>query len=496
MRPRFYHTLIFRLGFAVFCLLAGFSLVQQYFATRAFRSALFEAEERQALVVAREFAAELDEHLSPKIDVNSLRALLLRFTSKHPGLIPFVVDLNGTIVQSAIDGLNLQPFISADLLNFGSGGALLPQFTNDPRFPTQKSAFVSHQIKLAGNSGFLVLLLDHSTVKPDDSRAELVSSTSRDFLISLGFALIASLLLAGAILGTLTGRLRRLSHALVGYKPGQDLGPTAASAAAGRDEVAGLARAFESMAETINHQVGLLKERDALRRELVAGVSHDLRTPLASIRGYLQKLLEQIEAGTLSSERLRDFLETIQRNALRLDTLVTSLFELARIEALSEKITPADFSIASLLDELVNRFELLAKEREIKILRDYPAQPLTIEADRALLDRALSNLIENAIRYTDNNGVVRIELSGSGDQIMIAVKDSGRGIPEAEQERIFEKFYRGDSARSEGGMGLGLAITKRIIDAHNGQITLESRPALGCCFKITLARRFKAVQIP
>ena len=484
MRVRFYHSLIFRLGSAIFCLLVGFSITQQYFATSAFQSALIEAEERQALIVAREFATELSEHLIPEFQEKAVLALLLRFTSRNPAMIPFITDGDGKIVISAINGLKMQPFVLAHLRGYQAADVKLPQFTSDPRAPAKKVAFVSTEIALSNGKGFLVLVLNHSGTQASDARASLVSSTSRNFFISVLFALASSLLIAIVLLGTLTRRLRLFSHSLTKYQ----LGDSVSELPDGKDEVAALSRAFHKMASTIKEQVELLKQRDALRRELVAGVSHDLRTPLASIRGYLQKLIEQIEAGTLTSERLRDFLDTIQRNALRLDALVASLFELARIEALGRNIAYSAFSLSSLLDDLAKRFDPLARGRGISVTYNRPTHEVLIEADRTLLDRAISNLIDNAIRYSSEDGIVTIALVDSAEDLTISITDTGIGIPAQQHSQIFEKFYRGDTARSDGGMGLGLAITKGVVEAHGGDITLESPAAGGCCFRIRLPR--------
>ena len=482
MRVRFFNSLFFRLGLAIFCLLAGISIAQQYLASQAFRSALIEAEERQALIVAHELSAELREHLTPEIKERSLLALLLQFGGRHPDLIPFIVEENGTIFLSGINGIKAQPFTVAHLSQYLSPSLQLPVFTNDPKAPGHETPFVAVEINLAQRRGYLVLLLNQANTQSRPSGAALIASTTHGFLLSLIFALVASLLIASVVLRTLTRRMRRLSHAIGAYQLGDDLPDVV-----GKDEVAALSRSFHNMASTIKHQVELLKERDALRRELVAGVSHDLRTPLASIRGYLQKLLEQINAGTLTDERLRDFLQTIQRNAVRLEALVASLFELARIEALGTNLNRTPFAVNSLLTDLISRFEPIAKERGVTIAFVAPATDVILEGDRSLIDRAVANLIDNAIRYSNKSDEVTIGLVDAPDGVTISVSDRGSGIPPHEHARIFEKFYRGDSARQEGGMGLGLAITKGIVEAHAGEISLQSRAGGGSCFTIRLA---------
>ncbi len=234
------------------------------------------------------------------------------------------------------------------------------------------------------------------------------------------------------------------------------------------------------------HDATRLRQLERTRREFVANVSHELRTPLSLIKGSVETLLD----GAVSQPAIASkFLDIIDRHCDRLTFLIEDLLTLSRLEsgqlAINYDIVPLRGHVSEVFDD----FRRKAEDRGVQLINDVPSG-LRARADSDRLDQVLSNLIDNAIKYGRPGGSVRIEgreIPGS-DLIEMAVADDGPGIPTEAAERVFERFYRVDTARSreQGGTGLGLSIVKHIIQAHGGEVRLETAPAKGAAFRFTL----------
>jgi signal transduction histidine kinase len=211
------------------------------------------------------------------------------------------------------------------------------------------------------------------------------------------------------------------------------------------------------------------REVEEARRQLVAAASHDLRTPLASLR----LLVESIDDGVVSGETRDRYLGEIRTHVAVLSDLIDDLFELSRIEAGEISWTMRQVELGELIGETVAAMRAPAEERGVRIAAELPAGELLAEANAEKLQRVLFNLIQNAIRHTPADGSVTVRARPAGKGVEVEVDDSGEGIPAADGERVFEAFYRGDASRGEDGAGLGLAISKAIVEAHGGRIWLE-----------------------
>jgi signal transduction histidine kinase len=218
----------------------------------------------------------------------------------------------------------------------------------------------------------------------------------------------------------------------------------------------------QSMEERMRRQV-----EDA-RRGLVAAASHDLRTPLASLR----LLVEAIDDGVAGEDRDR-YLGEIRTHVAVLSDLIDDLFELSRIEAGDISWTLRKVELGDLIGDTVAAFRTSAEERGVHLAAELPSEQVVAEADAEKVQRVLFNLIQNAIRHTPADGSVTVRAKGGPGGVEVEVADSGEGIPVGDGDRVFEAFYRGDSARGEDGAGLGLAISRAIVEAHGGRIWLE-----------------------
>jgi two-component system phosphate regulon sensor histidine kinase PhoR len=223
---------------------------------------------------------------------------------------------------------------------------------------------------------------------------------------------------------------------------------------------------------------------DQLRKDFVANVSHELRTPLCLVQGFVETLRE----GAWRDEaRAPEFLETIDRNVDRLRALVEDLLELSRLESSGEVVRPREIDAAALLARVEENFRPLAAKRSLAFTVE-AAAGLVFRADPELLERAVGNLVDNAIKYTPEGGRVAVRAEEKDGSILLNVEDTGIGIPEADQSRVFERFYRVDKSRSRelGGTGLGLAIVKHVAQLHGGTVSLRSAPGRGSAFTLRI----------
>jgi signal transduction histidine kinase len=304
-------------------------------------------------------------------------------------------------------------------------------------------------------------------------------------LVSILFALLAGLL----IFGVITRKLEHLARGMEKFQAGDfaqrpDL-PAIPEGGRG-DEIDQLRMTFRDMAHRIVTQVQKLKQTDVLRRELVANVSHDLKTPLASLQGYVDTLL--LKDDVLTPAERRNYLGVASRSCERLGKLVADLIELAKLDA--REVTPQAeaFSPGELMQDVAQKFQLRAEQHHVRLETELPERVPYVSADIGLIERVLDNLIGNALAHTGPGGVVRLRLKPDGDRVLLQVSDTGSGIPDEDIPHIFERFYRVNTGGWEQGghAGLGLAITKSILDLHGSRMQVDSKLGVGTSFAFTL----------
>ena len=252
------------------------------------------------------------------------------------------------------------------------------------------------------------------------------------------------------------------------------------------DEIDRLGSTFKEMAERIDDQMEKLRKSDALRRELIANVSHDLRTPLATLQGYIETLL--LKEDSLREEERRNYLETAIKHCERLSKLVSELFELAKLGSDEISVEREPFNLSELVQDVVQKFQLNAGEKSIHVSTNIDKDLPFVKADIGLIERVLENLIENAIHYTPRGGSVNLVLTPQKEVISVRISDTGYGIPEENLPDIFNRFYQLDAGRKgePGHSGLGLAITKKILELHDRTIEVTSALNSGTTFTFQL----------
>jgi len=283
---------------------------------------------------------------------------------------------------------------------------------------------------------------------------------------------------------SITERLKELDHGARRLSEGDF---AARVNVGGRDEVAQLGRAFNRMAEKLEQGEQEATRLEGARRDFIAGASHDLRTPLTSLRAMLDAIADGV------AEQPAEYIQRSLRVVAQLSSLTNDLVELAQLDSGSARWQRTSGSIAQIVQAAIEDSALRAEERKIRLAGAAPPnlKPLWMAEDK--IARVLQNLLDNAIRHTGEGGEVQVEVRERDGIVEVSVQDTGEGIPPEHLPHVFERFYRGDKSRSREGMeksgvGLGLAIAKELVEGHGGRIWVESEPAQGTRITFSLPR--------
>lgn len=239
----------------------------------------------------------------------------------------------------------------------------------------------------------------------------------------------------------------------------------------GKDELGELCESINDMSIELRKKIDKEKEIENTKNELITNISHDLKTPLTALVGYL----ELIDSSNLDEETKKKYTKTAYNKSLRLKELVNELFEYTKLTSSDIVINKERFNISNIINQIVGESILSFSERNIEVILDNPYKELYLEIDSKLFTRAIENLVKNAEKYSDSNTTFKVKVKDMNDFINISFENKCEGIKEADLEKIFDKFYRLDKARSSEneGSGLGLNISKRIIELHNGSLNVK-----------------------
>jgi signal transduction histidine kinase len=444
-----------------------------------------EAEQKLNQALADSMAKEFQPFLHDTIDHERIAQKIQYMTGINPRIEIYLLGSNGMIKASFV-----QPGQEIAMATVHTGpldafmrGSALPILGDDPLSAGRKKPFSVAPIEIMGEVGcYLYIILGSERY---DSVASMIKNSYiiRGALRGMALVLVVTGLAGLLLFAFLTRRLRAMREVVHAFEQGNyDRRVDRPSS----DEVGHLAVSFNQMADTIVASMDEIKRSDQLRRELIANVSHDLRSPLASIQGYLETIL--IKDDTLRPEERRQYMETVLKNTHRLSTLVGELFDLSKLDARQVEPDFEAFSIAELVQDLVLQYRPRAEEAGVHLEAVLPDHLALVYADIGLVERAISNLIDNALRYTPADGLVRIVPSNEGDAVSVRVTDTGCGIPPEDLPHIFERFYRVEKsrARDRGGAGLGLAITQKILELHGSTLAVQSKVDKGTTFSFAL----------
>ncbi|MBT1265394.1 HAMP domain-containing sensor histidine kinase [Pseudomonas sp. VS38] len=419
---------------------------------------------------------------------DAVRNLFSQLMLVNPSVEVYLLDINGRVVGNAApsghlrrDQVNLEPvrrFLS---------GAMLPILGDDPRSVDGLKVFSAAPLRVNGQqAGYLYVVLLGEAHDVFDAR----DATGMALNIALwSIALVALLcLLAGlTAFAWITRPLRQLTEKVGQFdingapKVPQAVAPEVAS----QDEIAVLDHAFVQMENRLGEQWRAITHQEQERREMVANISHDLRTPLASLHGYLETL--SLKDASLTPQERRRYLGIALDQSRKVGGLAQSLLELVRLEHGFVQPVIEGFSIPDLVQDIFQKFELTAEARAITLTASLPPVVPTVLADLGLIERVLTNLLDNALRHTPPNGEVEVTLAPKSGFVEVTVSDSGPGISADLREGLFLRAFTIGGARRDGG--LGLRIVHRILQLHGQEIRLIDVPGRGATFTFALETR-------
>lgn len=401
----------------------------------------------------------------------------------HYGMVKSVVPASGEKDVSQLTVVDTEP------LNRFIEGNPLPILASDPLQPDQKKPFSAAHISMLGSQDcYLYVVLEGEQFT--ETFAMLSNSyITRGALYFIGAVLVITLIVGLFFFRQLTQRLETIKSTVADFERGE---LTSRIQVKGNDELSDLSKCFNSMADNLYQSMMEIRKSDKLRRELVANISHDLRSPLASIQGYLETI--QLKGDDLTKEQFRQYMSTVLDNTKRLNNLIGDLFDLSKLDAENVQPVLEDVSVAELVQDIVLQFKPIAEKKDVKLTAGFPDHPNTfIKADIGLLNRAISNLINNAIEHTPEGGTVSLTFTNDGKNVRLEVCDSGVGIAENDLPHVFDRFYQADKSRSNGSnAGLGLAIAQKIFSLHGGKIAVDSPANQGTTFKIWIPAQVSA----
>lgn len=478
-----------RLTLAFALLLAGLAIGLLVLLSRTSGRYSDEVLQRLNSGIALYVVQELSLLKGGKVNEVALHELAHRTMTVNPSAELYLLDPSGRLLSTAIPRNRIRRVtVSLDpIRTFLWSPDTRPLYGDDPTSLDARRVFSVAPIQGNGQiQGYLYVVLGGQPAQSINVRLR-GSYTLRTAAAALALVLAATLVISGVLFTALTRRLRQLDHRMHTWAmalPAKALGPT--DHIKFGDEISALAARFQTMSEAIERQIRDLKATDELRRELIANVSHDLRTPLASLRGYIETVL--VKQHTLAEGDLRAHLGVALRQADQLGRLIDALFELAKLE--SGTVTPRlePFVVAELLQDVALRFRIPAQRRGIELHTLLETDGILALGDIELIERVMGNLLENALRYTPEGGQVRTELLVAPTLILVRVVDTGSGIEPQHLPRIFDRFYCSPNHSDRDRAGLGLAIVKRIMDLHGQSVRIVSGKGTGTTVEFTLER--------
>lgn len=448
-----------------------------------------ETAQRLDAEVANHVIAEKFNGASPFLEDGSVNKplfgdLMHDMMAVNRGIEVYLLDAQGTILYSVVldpnDSDATKSVSLAPITSFIADKGEQFILGDDPRNPGEQKIFSAAPYDIDGHKGYIYIILAGKKFQ------EVSNTLLGQYFAKLGLGAFLLTMLFSALIGLLaiwflTKNLRVITGTVRRFHEG-DL--TARIEHPEKSDISIFANSFNDMADSIVGNMDKMQSVDLLRRELIANVSHDLRTPLAILKGYVETL--QIKRDSLSEQEKQEYLQITHDNIDRLSKLINQLFEYSKLEA--EQVVPVKepFSITELSHDLIAKFNVLAEKKQIVLELDKPQENNMVYADVSLVERALQNLIENAIKYTEPKGKVTLSLQKKGKNIEINITDTGTGIPVNEQPFIFDRYKQVNESAKKQGSGLGLAIVKKIMELHDTTITVLSKPTKGSSFIFNL----------
>lgn len=481
---------------AVFLVMAG---LLAWLFEQSSRSIQDETSQRLHLKLAEHLVHDLSIDQDGSFNKKSIKQAFHMMMVLGPSIELYIVDTKGKLLayDAPEEKIKLRSINIAPIKQFTSGEPDLPLRGDDPRSSTRMKIFSAASIQHEGKMlGYLYIIIggeDYDSI----ATALQLSKAWQIGLFGMGAALLFLLAASLLLFYALTKPLRNLTLEITAFEQsGFKLLPLKAQKLEqgvedqnniSSSEVSQLSASFHHMARQIVESLERLEKLDTVRKEFLAYVSHDLRTPLTGTSAYLETLALKFDS--LTDPEKRDFIAKSQANCSRLDSMINELFELARLDNNQVSLNRQLFSIEDSLSDLYSSLEGIAQRKHIQLNVECELNNDLVNGDIAKIERTIQNLVENAIHYTPDHGTVTISASEENNQIRIAIADTGQGINKEDLPYIFEPYYRSKNALKpyRKGTGLGLAICQRLLALHDAQLKVESTPNQGTCFFFYMA---------
>ncbi|TVP98034.1 MAG: sensor histidine kinase [Balneolaceae bacterium] len=464
-----------------------FGLFVAYLTLQTSSNIIQESVQRTNRDLAKTLAAEFEPILSDSFDHEQIEAKLRSLKGTNPQFDFYLLDSDG-IIKSHIPGGSVgeAPKVSVvdtEKLDFFIAGQKLPILASDPVQPDREKPFSAANISIMGSEGCYLYVVLESEEFSKTTAMISESYITRNTLFIIGSVLLLGIFTGLFVFRNVTGRIEIMKQKVTKFERGELNERIPVS---GNDEIAELSTCFNRMADTIVDNMEEIKKTDKLRRELIANVSHDLRSPLASIQGYLETI--QLRGEKITKAEYKQYIETVIGNTRKLNKMIDDLFELSKLDAGNVRPNLEKVSVAELVQDLVLQFKPIAEKKGIELEVVFPKTPnALITADMSLLNRAITNLIDNAIKHTPEGGKVSIISTQNGKDIVIEIIDTGVGISADDIPLVFDRFYQVDKSRSNNtGAGLGLAIARKILQLHGAEIVVNSVENKGTTFRVAI----------
>lgn len=449
-----------------------------------------EVTQRLNSPVAMYVAGEAPLIRNGRVNVEALKALAHQAMIINPSVEVYLLDTSGRVLSHDLgDNVLRRSVIDlGPIRRFLSDTTHLPLLGDDPRSSDGRKIFTAAEVRNADRlEGYVYVVLSGRKYEQFATSAG-VSEVMRLSTFAIIGCLVFGLGSALLIFGRLSRRIRKLTATVNDYHHGP-LGGALPTSSVREDEITQLSLAFDAMKARIEQQVGQIQQTDQVRRELVANISHDLRTPLTAMQGYIETLL--LKGEEIASPQREEYLQIARDHGVRLNRLIADLFELVKLDSHAVEPQLDRFSLAELAADIVQEFRLSAERKSVSLELRVRDQGSEVLADIRLIERVFQNLIENALRHTPEQGCVTVSLDSLDTGILVTVSDTGTGIAEEALPFIFDRYFH-VSPEPESiteSTGLGLAIVKRILDLHRTAIVVRSRLTEGTSFSFELRQQ-------
>ncbi len=482
---RIFGSLFWRISFIFLIIVLMITFAYIEFSTDTSEAYFQERNQRLNVTLAQNIVDEVIKHPTDSAQWAAMHQLMEQVMKINPGTEMYVLDEKGQVLLPIkVGSVKITPFTveTKPLNTFINDKDKHCIKALDPKEPEDPKVFSAATFTdKAGKKGYIYVVLGGEQYK---SATEALQSSyqQRVALRSVLFALIAAIIIGTFAVWYLTRSLRDVIQSVECFSKGNlktriNLNSTS--------ELTPLANTFNQMADRLVNNIEELKSTEKLRRELIANVSHDLRTPLAVIHGYVETLI--IKEDTISPEERKKYINIILKSTDKLRKLVSGLFEFSKFEADQIKAQKEPFFIQELVHDISQQYQLQAKKKKITFNTHIPKNLPLVHADIALIERVFQNILDNAIKFTPKKGKVNVQIQQQQKYIEIIIKDNGIGINTDDLDTVFNRYHsQNRQQQNKEGTGLGLSIVKRILDLHESNYHIKSKIDKGTTFTFSL----------